>query len=55
MKSGSTKSILSKIEQRFREGAFQREINDLPFEIQFQLGCSWGRALCEANRIRVAK
>lgn len=53
MKSGSTASILSHIADRFRAGQLQREIDDLPFEIQFQLGCSWGRALSYANEIRV--
>lgn len=53
MKPGTTESILSKIAARFSDGQLQREINDLPFEIQFQLGCSWGRALSYANDIRV--
>lgn len=53
MKSGSAKSILSNIANRFRTGQLRCEINDLPFEIQFQLGCSWGRALSYANDIRV--
>lgn len=53
MTSGSTESILTHIAERFQAGQLQCEIDDLPFEIQFQLGCSWGRALSYANEIRV--
>lgn len=50
-----TKQILQTIKKEFKAGKFQVCPGDLPFEIQLQLGCSWEKALTEANRIRIGK
>lgn len=50
-----TREIVKGIAQEFNAGRYQRTIQDLPFELQFQLGCRWGRALSYANDIRTGK
>lgn len=47
------KQIVATIAREFRDGKHQGTIRDLPFEIQFRTGCSWGQALNDANTIRV--
>lgn len=55
MKTATTRFIVKGIAAEFSNGQHQRNIIDLPFEIQFRLGCSWGRALSYANDVRVGK
>ena len=47
------KSILRRIAESFSREKDLAQRNALEFEIQFQLGCSWGKALCFANEIRI--
>jgi hypothetical protein len=47
------KQIVKRIADEFKNGNHQRDIKDLPFEIQYRLECSWGEAMNEANKIRV--
>lgn len=50
-----TKQILETVKREFDGGKFQTTVQDLPFEIQFRLECSWGAALMHANRIRTTR
>lgn len=52
-KPATVKQIVKTVEAEFAQGRHQIEANDLPFEIHFRTGCSWGRALSYANAIRV--
>lgn len=52
---GTTRSIIQNIASEFKSGKHQNDIKDLVWEIQFRLGCSYGRALSYANDIRVGK
>jgi hypothetical protein len=48
----SERQILETLRREFQQGKHQTTTQELPFEIQFRLGCSWGAALGHANRIR---
>jgi hypothetical protein len=54
-KAATSRDIVRNIAQEFSEGRHQQDIQHLPWEIQFRLGCSWGKALQHANDIRVGK
>ncbi len=50
---GTRRDIIKKVETEFRSGLHQVKLEDLPFEIQMRTGCSWGKALGDANGIRI--
>jgi hypothetical protein len=50
-KQATTKAILKRIEESWSVAKHEAQPQALPHEIQFQLGCSWGRALSHANEI----
>lgn len=54
-KQTTVRDIVRRIAAEYRDGLHQREIKDLPWEIQFRAQCNWGRALSYANDIRVGK
>lgn len=47
----TTQRILKSIEQSWSIQKHEARPQSLPFEIQFQLQCSWGKAMCYANEI----
>lgn len=47
-----TKRILARIEQSYSIGKDEEQPAWLVHEIQYQLGCSYGKAICYANEIR---
>lgn len=50
----SRKQVVAQLAREFANGQHQVKPQDLPFEIQFRTGCSWGRALTDANAIWIA-
>lgn len=50
---GTARQIVATVCNEYRKGQHQQTAQDLPFEIQFRLHCSWGRALSYANTIRL--
>jgi hypothetical protein len=61
MSTSSTKApatasqIVSTVAAEFAQGRHRRDAKELPFELQFRLNCSWGRALSYANDIRTGR
>jgi ribosome-associated toxin RatA of RatAB toxin-antitoxin module len=49
----TTQNILKRIEQSWSIQKHEAQPKALPFEIQFQLQCSWGKALTYANKIAI--
>jgi hypothetical protein len=54
-KAATTRDIVKKIAREFAEGWHQQDTKALWWEIHYRTGCSYGRALCYANDIRVGK
>jgi hypothetical protein len=46
-------NLVTRIAESFSRAKDEAEPQSLPWEIQYQLNCSWGRALTIANAIRL--
>jgi len=54
-KPASALQIVKGIAREYAQGRHQRNPQELPFEVQFRVGCTWGRALSYANDIRTGR
>lgn len=50
--TNTEKNLVNRIASSWSREKDNAQRNGLEFEIQFQLGCSWGKALTLANEIR---
>lgn len=51
-KFSQTKRLLARIEQSYSIDKDEAQPTWLVHEIQYQVGCSYGKAICYANEIR---